>query len=463
MKSQPKLKDSKIHVALTIAGSDSGGGAGIQADLKTFAALGVHGTSAIVAITAQNTHSVTGIQEISTGIIERQIDAVVQDLGVDSAKTGMLFSSPIISTVAKKVKRYRFPLVVDPVMISKSGVQLLKEDAVETLIKELLPLASVVTPNKSEAERLTGIEIRDLDDAKESAKKIVNEYHAKASVIKGGHLSGGTESVDVLYYAGKFMELSAPRIDTKNTHGIGCTFSSAIAGELAKGRDIPSAVERAKLFINYAIQYAFPIGSGHGPANPTSWLLIPAERQYVVESIKKGIEILESDPNVSRVAPEVQMNLAMALPPFYARGTEDVAGIPGRIVKIGDRVKATSSPAFGGTSHLARAVLKAMEYDGSIRAVCNIRYSEEAVEVARRIGYTVSFYDRRKEPARLKAREGTTLPWVIEQAIKKTGVVPDIIYDHGDIGKEPMLRVWGTDAVDVAKKVVKIAREVKQA
>jgi len=449
----------KVRIALTIAGSDSGGGAGIQADLKTFAALGVHGTSAIVAITAQNTRSVTGVQEVSTEIIRKQIDAIAGDLGVDTAKTGMLSSSGIISTVARSIRRYRFPLVVDPVMISKSGAQLLRDDAVETLIKSLLPLAAVVTPNIPEAERLTGMKISSLDDAREAARKIVEEYHASAAVVKGGHL-GGEESTDILYHEGEFKEFKGHRIRTRNTHGTGCVFSAAIAAELAKGNSIAEAVERAKTFVSYAIEYALPIGKGNGPANPTSWILIPAEKLDVIESIREGVRMLESSPEVAEVVPEVQMNLAMALPAFYARSEMDVAAVPGRLVKIDGRIKASSEPAFGSSSHLARAVLTAMKHDERIRAVANIKYSKAILKAARRCGYKATFYDRRKEPAGLKSKEGATLPWVIERAIEKTGSVPDLIYDIGDIGKEPIIRVFGRDAVDVANKVTGIAKQL---
>ncbi len=455
-----KISTYKIPIALTIAGSDSGGGAGIQADLKTFAALGVHGTSAITAITAQNTYSVIGVQEINTEIIEKQIDAIVQDMGVDAAKTGMLSSAPIVSVVAKTVKRYNFPLVVDPVMIAKSGAQLLKDDAINTLIKELIPLATVITPNIPEAEKLTGITIKNIDDAKNAAKMIVNEYGAKASVVKGGHFNWD-ESIDVLYYNGTFKEFKAPRIITKNTHGTGCSFSAAIAAELAKGNDIPSSIEIAKRFITNAILYGLSIGKGHGPVNPISWLYVTAEKYNVIEQLKKAIEMLEMHPEVASLVPEVQMNLVMALPYPYAKGVNDVAGIPGRIVRIGNKVKASAEPSFGASSHVARAVLKAMEFDTNIRAAANIKFSNEILEVIKKLGFTISYYDRREEPPEVKSREGGTIPWGVEEAIKRVGKVPDVIYDPGDWGKEPIIKVFGKDAIDVANKIITIALNLR--
>lgn len=381
-------------------------------------------------------------------------------MGIDAAKTGMLSSTHIISVVAKSVKRYGFPLVVDPVMIAKSGAQLLRDDAISTLIKELIPLATVITPNIPEAERLTGISIKNIDDAKVAAKMIVNEYGAKASVVKGGHLNLD-ESIDVLYYNGTFKEFKSPKIFTKNTHGTGCSFSAAITAELAKGKDIISSVETAKRFITNAILYGLSIGKGHGPINPTAWLYIPAEKYHVIEQLKKAVEMLESHTEVASLIPEVQMNLVMALPYPYAKSVDDVAGIPGRIVRIGNKVKASGAPSFGASSHVARAVLKAMEYDKNIRAAADIRFSNEILEIIKNLGFTISFYDRREEPPEIKSKEGGTIPWGVEEAIKRVGKVPDVIYDPGDWGKEPIIKIFGKDAVDVANKIITIALNLR--
>ncbi|WP_456449871.1 bifunctional hydroxymethylpyrimidine kinase/phosphomethylpyrimidine kinase, partial [Palaeococcus sp. (in: euryarchaeotes)] len=197
-----------MRKALTIAGSDSGGGAGIEADLKTFASFGVHGLVAITSVTAQNTQEVRAIYDISPDVVAKQIEAVADDIGVDAAKTGMLSNAEIIKAVAKTVEKYGFPLVVDPVMIAKSGAPLLREDAVEALIEYILPIATLVTPNIPEAEKLSGIEIKCGEDAKRAAKIIVKELGAGAVIVKGGHLKGH-EAIDVLYYNGKFREYRA--------------------------------------------------------------------------------------------------------------------------------------------------------------------------------------------------------------------------------------------------------------
>ena len=255
----------KLPVALTIAGSDSGGGAGIQADLKTFAALAVHGTSAITAITAQNTTGVTDILELPVDLIRNQIAAVVDDIGVQAAKTGMLSSAAIIGVVAEAVREHSLRLlVVDPVMVAKGGAKLLRDDAIEALRKQLLPLAAVVTPNLPEAEVLLGRPVASLDERKQAARDLV-EIGARAAVVKGGHAGDAT---DVYFDGSQMIELRAERIDTNNTHGSGCVFSAAIAAWLARGADPLTAAREAKSFITQAVAYSLEIGHGHGPVNP---------------------------------------------------------------------------------------------------------------------------------------------------------------------------------------------------
>ena len=254
-----------VFKAMTIAGSDSGGGAGVQADLKTFAALGVYGTSVLTAITAQNTVGVTAVHEIPTDVISAQIEAVITDIGAAAVKTGMLSSSDIVQTVARELERYGVGnLVVDPVMVAKSGDSLLREEAVDALRLRLVPLATVVTPNIPEAEALTGMTIATGDDVRRAAEIIVG-MGAASVVVKGGHLAG--PATDVFYDGSRFLEFTAQRIDTVNTHGTGCTFASAVAAGLAGGLDPVAAVGQAKDFVTEAIRASFPIGSGHGPLN----------------------------------------------------------------------------------------------------------------------------------------------------------------------------------------------------
>jgi hydroxymethylpyrimidine/phosphomethylpyrimidine kinase len=260
----------QVPRVLIIAGSDSGGGAGIQADLKTVSALGAFGMTAITALTAQNTTGVYGVLEIDPAFIVRQIDACVIDIGCDAVKTGMLSSTAIIDAVASVISERKLrPLVVDPVMIAKSGAPLLKPEAIAALKSKLLPLATVVTPNLHEAGALTGRELKTIADMKDAARSIL-ELGPKNVVVKGGHLVGA--AADLLYDGHEFVEFPGERIDTKNTHGTGCIFASAIAAGLAGGKTVRDSVSAAKDFINGAICHSLTIGRGYGPANPMAGL-----------------------------------------------------------------------------------------------------------------------------------------------------------------------------------------------
>ncbi|MBW4838895.1 MAG: bifunctional hydroxymethylpyrimidine kinase/phosphomethylpyrimidine kinase [Paenibacillaceae bacterium] len=259
---------SRIARALTVAGSDSGGGAGIQADLKTFQELNVYGMSAITAVTVQNTLGVTNVYPLPSEATSEQIEAVGSDLGVDALKTGMLFSADIIEAVADQIRAFSWTqVVVDPVMVAKGGASLLQPEAVRALREVLLPLAYIVTPNLPEAEVLSGLSIRTLEDRREAAKRIC-AYGARQVVIKGGHADESGDRIVDLYYDGEaFTELVGRRIPTRHTHGTGCTFSAALTAELAKGALALDAVRTARAFIQAAIEQGLELGQGHGPTN----------------------------------------------------------------------------------------------------------------------------------------------------------------------------------------------------
>jgi len=253
--------------ALTIAGSDSSGGAGIQADLKVFFALGCHGMSALTALTAQNTVGVTGVHEVPPGFVSEQIDAVASDIGIDAAKTGMLASADIVSAVALSVREHGIDkLVVDPVFVSKHRTRLLAEDAVESLRTELFPLASVITPNLYEAGALLGREVENLEDMKAAAREL-RDLGPSAVLVKGGHLDRD-RAIDVYFDGGRVQELDGPRYDTEDTHGTGCALSAAICAALAHGRSLLEAVEEGKGFVSGAIRRPLRLGAGFGPVNP---------------------------------------------------------------------------------------------------------------------------------------------------------------------------------------------------
>jgi hydroxymethylpyrimidine/phosphomethylpyrimidine kinase len=450
--------NGKIPVAITIAGSDSGGGAGIQADLKTFAALGVHGATAITSITAQNTTAVTTVEDLKPEMIREQIKAVVEDLGIDAGKTGMLHTEEIIKTVSSEISKYKFPLVVDPVMIAKSGATLLKPEATDALKNYLLPEATIITPNKFEAEKLANIQIKNLKDTETAARKI-SEMGPKAVVIKGGHLEG-RDVVDLLYYDGEYKMFKGPRLDVKTTHGTGCSFSAAIAAELAKKVDLIAAVEKAKEIVTLGIKFGLNIGKGYGPINPMAYLYRESSRYNVLMNLEKAKELIEASPQVTMLIPEVGMNIAMAIP--YAENIDDIAAIEGRIVKVPKGPRAVSKAKFGCSSHLAKYILEITKHDERKTAAINLKFSDNTLKILEQQGMTISFYDRKKEPKEIKKVEGMTIPWGVKQAIKRVGKAPDAIYHRGDIGKEPMIVLFGEQAYSLARLVVQIASMTKK-
>lgn len=448
----------EIKKVLSIAGSDSGGGAGIQADLKTFAALGVHGMTAVTAITAQNTLGVSSIQGIEPSVIGDQIDAVVQDMGVDAVKIGMLHSSEVIQVVSEKLRKYNLKPVLDPVMVSTSGSELLKPEAKKALIMELLPLTRILTPNRYEAEILSGVKIEAIGSAKDAARMIA-EMGPEAVLIKGGRLDSSGKAIDVLYSSEEFTILEGRYHETKSTHGTGCSLSSAIAAYLAKGCSLEEAVRLAKEFVNKAIKNGLDLGGGPGPVNQMSILYDAAEKAEILENLRESIAIVEAEPGLRDITAECQMNIGMAL--RNANGPMDVAAVDGRLTRHIDGVRAKGCPRFGASRHIANTILAIKEHSSSKRAALNLKYSEEVVGICKELGLVVSYYDRREEPKEIKEREGMTTTWGTGEAVKRAGKTPDVIYHLGDWGKEPMVVLVGGSAVEVAQWAVDISKRIK--
>jgi len=438
----------KYLCALTIAGSDSGGGAGIAADLKTFAAFGVHGLCVVTAVTAQNTQGVDAIFELPPEFVTKQLDTIMRDFNVKWAKTGMLGSADIIRAVESGIKRHNLRVVVDPVMASATGAPLIQENAIEALVA-LLRCAELVTPNVPEAEMLSGIKIRSRADMRRAARAIA-KLGPRAILIKGGHLKGH-EIVDVLYTEGKFTEFSGPRIAPEPTHGTGCSLAAAITAELAEGADIKTAVSRAREFVAEGIKNRLRVGRGLRVIGPASPPPPGAEQSEIHREVWAAAKLLSDEPLFVRLLPEVGSNIAMAPP--RAKKASEVVGLSGRIVRAGNRPCLTGFPILGGSEHVANIVLTAMHYDPKIRAGLNIRFSEEALRACRRLGLRVSEFSRSGEP-----RGAKTMVWGTRQAIKKVGGVPDVIFDRGARGKEAMIRLLGKSAREVAERALKISK-----
>ena len=436
---------------LTIAASDSGGGAGIQADLKTITLMGSFGMTAITALTAQNTTGVKTIQKIPVSFIANQIDAVISDIGVDAVKTGMLVDTNVIETVSYKLRDYHITkVIVDPVILSKGGMPLMKKEAYASLKRELIPLAFLITPNLYEASIITGKKVDTVTHMKEASKKI-HQMGAQNVLIKGGHLKG--KPVDILYDGKEFHEFDSERIKTKHTHGTGCTLSAAIATEIANGVPLIKAVKHAKDFIITSIRFSLDLGKGYGPVNPYASFRQHQEIMKCSHELKRALKKL-TEGNIGHLIPEVQSNLGYALP--HATNLQEVLAFPGRIIKFNRSIATVADPAPGASCHIAQIILTMMKHRSDLRSAMNIRYSPEIIRRCRTFKFKIGTFDRKDEPKRIKKKEGESLSWGIENVLSKKRVIPEIIYDLGDIGKEPIVRVLGRNPLEVANIVLKI-------
>ena len=440
----------KTPIVMTIAGSDSGGGAGIAADLKTFAALGVHGTCAITSVTAQNTTGVLEAFDLAPAAVASQIEAVCADMDVKWAKTGMLASSEIVREVAKEVRKHGLSLVIDPVMAAEAGGDLLRKEALSVLIEELLPFCKVTTPNASEAGALAGMAVKNPEDARIAARKIA-DLGVEAVIVTGGHL----DATDLLYEAGSdtFTRIQGTFVKG-GTHGSGCTYSAAMTAFLACGKSLEVAARESKKFVVQAILKSRPAGRGVNPVNPLGATLEEKERYLVLRNLKDAVLLIEESPDFSKLIPEVGCNIGMAIP--GAESYEDVAAVEGRIVRYRNRAVSVGCVEFGASKHVASIILSALRYNPEIRAAINVKYSEKALAACREMELGISSFDRAEEP-----ENTSTMDWGTAEAIKKYGSVPEVIYDEGGTGKEPMIRLPGTNAIEVAKLAVELAEKLQ--
>jgi hydroxymethylpyrimidine kinase / phosphomethylpyrimidine kinase / thiamine-phosphate diphosphorylase len=442
-----------VPTALTIAGSDPSGGAGIQADLKAFSAFGVFGQSVITAITFQNTLGVKGAFDIPDDTVEQQMRTLLEDKKPQAVKTGMLANEAVVECVARQLKRAKIrKLVVDPVIRSSSGKTLLSKKGVQALKETLLPLAQVVTPNIKEAEILADMRIVKPADRLKAAR-IILKTGVKSVLITGGHLKGNPE--DFFYDGGRAVKLDAERLTSEDLHGTGCVLSAAITACLAQGKPLAQAVADAKEFIGKAILGAVRSGTGQGSVEPLAPLHQDAERWDIFQRVSRAMEILK-DAKIGHLIPEVQSNLGVGLE--NARTHQDVIGFPGRIVKHGDAIVTLSPPQFAGSRHVANIVLTAMSHDPSMRAVMNIKYTPELMTLCRRLKFKTATFNRADEPTKVRQKEGSSLEWGTDHAIRQCGFVPDIIYDIGGMGKEEMIRVLSKDVESLVDKILKIHR-----
>jgi hydroxymethylpyrimidine kinase / phosphomethylpyrimidine kinase / thiamine-phosphate diphosphorylase len=439
-------------VALSIAGSDSSGGAGIQADLKSFSYLGVHGMTALTCITAQNTQGVRAIHTVPIEIIESQIDSLFDDCKISAVKTGMLYNKDIVKAVASKLSTYQMKPVVDPVMIATSGDALSQPSLIYALKKELLPQALMVTANIPEACALADMNIQKRKDI-QTACKTIAELGPKYVLIKGGHLEDTLVS-DVVYDGKEFHTFILPRIPHKKAHGSGCTLSALITGLFALGEPPVDAVLKAKHIVWGMINEGYSPGKGADVLNHTTTIRVPP----LVKSNERFSVWLELTTAIDTILvflppwfiPEVGMNFVYALPNATTR--DMICAVDGRITKHKERPFLCGTVDFGVSKHVASIVLAAMSFDPGIRSAINIRYSQKTVDLCKAIGFRIGAFERDNEPP----TASSTMEWGTNHAITKLGQIPDIIYDTGGVGKEPMIRVLGKNPDDIVEKLKKL-------
>ncbi|MCK5112114.1 MAG: bifunctional hydroxymethylpyrimidine kinase/phosphomethylpyrimidine kinase [Thermoplasmatales archaeon] len=448
----------KKKIALSIAGSDPSSGAGIQADLKSFSFLGLHGTTVVTCITSQNTRRVKKIHKLPVEIIENQIDVLFEDFNIDAVKTGMLYDEEIIKCVVKKISEYKLTPVVDPVMIATSGDLLSQNTFVNSFKKYLLPKTFMLTANIPEACELTGLRINSIKDFKKNCQKLLSSG-PKYVLIKGGHLDT-KNAIDVLYDSKNFYEFSLPRIPNKKAHGSGCTLSAIITGLLALGETPVEAVRKAKYIIWDMINQGYIPGKGSDILNHSCEMIMPStfpNNKYfdVWFELKNAIQKLVSILPPTFV-PEVGMNFAYAVK--NAQKLQEICAVNGRIFKTKDKTMICGDIDFGSSKHVASVVLAAMSVDKNVRSAANICYSKNIVELCKKVGFSIGSFDRKNEPTNAIS----TIEWGTKHAIPKLGFVPDVIYDTGDIGKEPMIRVLGNNPEDVLSKLKKLLKKYEK-
>ncbi|MGB9002824.1 MAG: bifunctional hydroxymethylpyrimidine kinase/phosphomethylpyrimidine kinase [Nitrosotalea sp.] len=429
---------------LSIAGSDPSSGAGIQGDIKTFTSLGAYGLGAITALTSQNSSKFFESEPASSEIIKSQIRSVLSDFKIDAIKIGMVYDKKTIKTIHSELKNLKVPIVLDPIFESTTGGTLLLANAFSDFKKLLIPLSHVITPNVPEAERITGMKIKSLSDAKKVALKI-NSMGAKNVIIKGGHMQDDTVT-DLLLENKKFHIFSQKRL-TRETHGGGCIFSAALCVNIAKGKGLSESASLAQKISFESIKNSARVGKGLAIARQKN-------ADIIEEDLSIAINQFVNIKGIYNYIPEVQTNFVFSKP--CPESIFHILGLEGRIVKTGELVTVAGTLKYGGSRHVANAVLEVSRKFPSIRSAVNIKYDSKTIKKAIVKRLCVAYYDRVLESHDTKTTEGKTISWGIKSAIEKLKNPPDIIYHRGDVGKEPMILLFGKTPKDVLIKLVKI-------
>jgi hydroxymethylpyrimidine/phosphomethylpyrimidine kinase len=447
-----------MKTVLIIAGSDPGAGAGLQQDLKVTTLLGAYGLTVVTALTVQNSLGVQAVHPVAPEVVAAQLEAVLSDFPVAAVKVGMLATAALVRTVAQRLKALGgVPLVLDPVLAAGGGFPLLEEAGIAILKEELFSLAFLLTPNALEAARLTGLTVQTPADLEEAARRL-QALGPRWVLAKGGHLPG--EPVDVLTDGKNVYHLPGVRLAAPNYHGSGCLLATACAAGLAQGLTMPEAVNRARDLTAQALKYGLPLGQGPGPVNPYAPFARDLARMEVLTALQTAAGRLEKE-GIEPLIPEVMSNLGYATP--YPEGPQDVAAFPGRILRSPQGVLIPAPPAFGASRHIAAVILTAMATHPDTRSAMNVKFFEGLDDLAPLLHLRVAGFDRGAEPPEVKAREGSTLAWGVASVLKPGEPPPDLIYDRGEFGKEPMIRILGPTPMAVAEKALALKNALQVA
>ena len=421
---------------LTVGGSDPSSGAGIQSYIRTFSDFDAYGFTAITAITSQNTKQVSNIEPVSKKSLKSQLNSILSDFHIDAIKIGMVYNSDIIKIIHSEFRNNHVPIIVDPIIKSTTGNLLLKKSALSDYKKMIIPLANIITPNKYEAKILSGV-----SNVRNAAKKI--QILGAESVIVTGASTSKDKISDFVLEKNKEYKITGKMIPIQN-HGSGCNYSASLTVLLAKQYTLNQAVKIAKNYVYNSIKSSKNIGKGVRITYTTN----SNEKMELIESIKNFKQI----KNVYKTIPECQTNFVYSK--INPKTIKDVLGVSGRLVKSGKEVVTAGEIMYGGSHHVATAVIQVNRKFPNIRSGLNIKFNPKIISKARSCGLTVLKYDRSKEPKKSKQQEGSSIKWGIKHALKSKS--PDLIYHKGDMGKEPMILIFGEKPNDIIKKISKI-------
>ena len=436
---------------MTIAGSDSSAGAGIQADIKTFSALGVYGTTIITTLTAQNTKTISDILVVPSKFFKNQIVTTLEDIKPDVIKIGVLYTKSIINIVKSILKNYSTPIVLDPVLFSGTGIKLLDEQSFEQFKSGIIPLAHVITPNLKEAEFLSKVKISNRHDMTKAALEIF-KLGASNIIIKGGHVRNKDAKVIDLLFTDKNLkpqQIVHQRLKIGETHGTGCNFSAAVASFLAKGYNIGDSFKLSNSYVYEALKNSNQIGDGVLVSNPLDRMYDNSEKFKVLIELQDSVSILERMPNFFELIPETKTNFVYSIE--RPKNFDDIAGVLGRVTNLGINIRAPNVIQFGTSLHVSNALLAAAKFNSLFRSAINIRNNPMIIKICKN-NFKYSNYSRSKEKEESKRVEGSSIQWGITEAFKQE---PDaeLVYHDGDYGKEPMIIMFGQNPKEVLEKI----------